>query len=309
MAPLNYINYLNVAASCIIAMHTLDIDLGPEFDFFDKFNMRDFFRTFEEGSFTPSEPFFLFFSIIAMFLMIFAVVQVLPAYRSSPMVQEGVQYWYFAGTVVQLFANRLADEADDSFVRRFFSTLFYGLVVGSLWKILDNQARAKTVSDNSAEEFWLLRFPFSLQAAWVTAITIMSANVLFIGEEEGFTFSSFMHGLVVFVSLIVYAGLSVKLLLFNNDSPNYTIPAVFSFFAFGIAINSGNEEGTWASLAFLGLMSLISFGSAAGTAFLIYKNEYKNSASNDAVHPLSENSYQGDEMAATNSKGSETTMV
>ncbi len=234
MAPLNYINYLNVAASCIIALYTIDLDLGPEYDFFNKFNMREYPRRYEEGSMTPAEPFFFIFNIVAFFLMIFAVVQLLPAYRSSPMVQEGVEYWYFGGAIAHLFAYNLADEANESFTKRFFSTFFFGVVAGCVWKILDNQARATRVSDNSTEEFWLLRFPFSLQAAWIISTIIMSANVLFKNEDggndddAGFNYSSFMYVLVVLISLVVYAGLSVKLLLFNGDSPNYVIPAVIS---------------------------------------------------------------------------------
>ena len=71
------------------------------------------------------------------------------------------------------------------------------------------------------------------------------------------------------------------------------------FIQYGIAINSDDrEEATWKSVTLLISIYLISVGSAVGTAFLIYTNEYKAKASG-ALDPLSENSYQGEEMAST----------
>mmetsp|Transcript_25352 Transcript_25352/g.31239 ORF Transcript_25352/g.31239 Transcript_25352/m.31239 type:complete len:344 (+) Transcript_25352:76-1107(+) len=328
MASLTNINYLNIAAVFIVGLHTLDIDLGPDFDFFDKFDMKEFPQKYEGGSMTPVSPMFFIFNVTALFLSMFGIVQLLPAYRSSPLVQEGVNYWFFSATIAQTFAYAASGNEEAGFLSTFFSTIFLGLMGVCVWKILDNQA--KVSSNGSAEEFWLLRFPFSLHAAWAIALVVMSANMLFQGwegnndggnneEDGGFSlnidFGAVMHFLVLVVSLAAYTVIPMKLLLFNETGPNYVIPAVLSLIMFGIAMNSslnGNEGGdnnndedgnggiTWGSIGkifYLIVLYLISLTVAGGTAFLMLKNEFNESAK-DTEEPLTEAAYQGADMSS-----------
>ncbi len=217
-STLNTINYLNAAASVIIGLYTLNIEAGPGMNaYLNIFSMRDFPRQFEQGSMTPAEPFFVLFNIIAMFLCVFAIVQLLPTYRASPMVQEGVGYLYAVGTLCQFLANTIG--RGDGFLSTLISTIFYGGMAGCIWKILNNQAHLGT--DGTSEEYWILRFPFSLQAGWSIALTLMSANTLF---ELG----SIMHVIIVIASLAAYVFIPVKLLFLNGDYPNYIVPAFLS---------------------------------------------------------------------------------
>jgi hypothetical protein len=298
MTSLNYINYLNIAAAFIVGIHTMDVDFGPDYEFFNQFNMREFPRKYEDGAMTPAEPFFFAFNIVALFLAVFAIVQCLPAYRGSAMVQDGVQYWFFAGSIVQSLGYATGQDRNEGFVGSFFSTLLFVAFSACTWKILNNQAYA--ASDSSSEEYWILRFPFSLQAGWSIAVVLMSANVLFrAGEgndgDDGFNFNggAFMNGFMVLASLAIYAGLSVKLLFLNGETPNYVVPAFISVITFGIAINTGEEQdNSWETVLLTLAIYLISFASAAGTAFLVYTNEYKQS-SKSINEPLEDGTYEG----------------
>lgn len=225
MATLNRFNYLNVLATCIVGLHTINVDLGPDYDFFNRFNMGEFSRRYNEGSMTPAEPFFFIFNIVALLLFVFTVVQLLPRYRSSSMVQDGIGYWYFISILAQVLAHTFSvDDVGRNFFQGVISTIFFGIMCGSTWKILNNQANA--IEENPSEEFWILRFPFGLQAGWSVALVIMSANVLFNDDDEGFY--GFMNGLIIVLSLIAYAAIPVKLLFFNGEKPNYIVPPVIA---------------------------------------------------------------------------------
>ena len=231
MNSYNTINYLNLLAACInIVLFTLDSneDYGPDYDFFNRFNLRDLSRRYINGAMTPAEPFFVIFNIVSLFLSVFAMIQFLPAYRSLSMVQDGVGYWYFIGTVAQIFAFTFSvDNIEVSFVTSLLSTIFFSITCASTWKILHNQHHNAT-SDNSPEEYWLIRFPFQLQSGWNIALTTMSVNILFRGDING-GFSAVMNSILIIASLIVYAAISGKLLFFSgNVTPNYVIPSVIA---------------------------------------------------------------------------------
>ncbi len=226
MASLNRNNYLNVVASLIVGLHTLEVDLGPDYEFFEKFSMANLPERYEEGIMTPVEPFFFIFNIVALSLAIFAITQLLPGFRDSAMIQDGVKHWYFVAAIAHLLAYAVAVEERGDFVSNLISTIFFAVMAGSTWKILSNQAQAK--SDGSSEEFWLLRVPFSLQAGWSIGLTIMSANILVRDAEEGLNFGKFMEVLIVILSLALYAAIPIKMLLFNGPSPNYVVSVMIS---------------------------------------------------------------------------------
>ncbi len=217
MSSLNYINYLNAASSFIIALYTLNVDAGPGYEFLNVFNMDDFPRRYEQGAMTPVEPFFVLFNVVALFLCIFAIIQLLPTYRASPMVQEGVGYYYAIATLAQVLAFGIGGaNMEENVVQKIASTMFFGVMTGCAVKILNNQVNV--VSDGSPEEYWMIRFPFGLQAGWSIALVIMSANILF-------AMGTFMHVVIVILSLLAYILVPVKLLLLNGENPNYVVSA------------------------------------------------------------------------------------
>jgi hypothetical protein len=219
MTSINSINYLNVGSAFTLGLFTLNLDLPPGLELLNMFNLLDFPLNYEQGAMTPAEPFFLFFNVVSLLLWIFAFAQLLPKYRASPMVQEGVGYWFAITTASQVLAYAFS-AVEQNLFSISMSTLFFGISVGCAWKILHNQAQLE--SDGSSEEYWMLRFPFSVQAGWSFVPCILSANALFaMGGQV-------MKAIIIVISIKVYALIPVKLLLFNETSPNYVIPAFFS---------------------------------------------------------------------------------
>ena len=148
------------------------------------------------------------------------------------MVQEGVGYWFGIATVAQVFAYATSGEgAERSFFSNFLGFLFFSIMAGCTWKILNQQAN--TISDNSAEEYWVLRFPFSLQAGWSMALAIMSVNILFAAgggndDDGGVDKGAVMSAIITFLSVVAYAAMPVKLLFLNGNTPNYVVPVFIS---------------------------------------------------------------------------------
>jgi hypothetical protein len=303
MSSPTYKNYLNLSAFVLIGFASLMMNDGPNDQWMEGLNIREFFRKYEDGVMTPSEPFFFFSQLIVMALAIFTVVQFLPAYRAHAMVEVGVEEWFFGSMVCEIVAIALVgqDRNEAGFVRYLFSTIFVGASVGCLWKILDNQAN-RVQSDESAEEYWLLRFPFSLNMGWTIVLFIMSFNMLFNGEggEDNGVARAFKI-IFALLSLGAYAGISIKTLFFSADKPNYVIPSVLSIALIAIATNmeieGGDQDGGFAlsmDLVLLVLTSILAFLTPAAIIYTAYMNEIKNAAPKTEDEASSE--YEGAEL-------------
>lgn len=98
------------------------------------------------------------------------------------------------------------------------------VMVGCNGKILITQS-SLTTEHQQPEEYWLLRFPFSLHTGWTMAVFVMSINGFF----NAFGLPEFIQLILGFVSLAAFAGISWKMLLANGDEPNYAIPAIVAW--------------------------------------------------------------------------------
>ncbi len=223
--PLNLYNILNFLASYIMALYTadIDIDLNPEYEFFSKFNLWVFAERYQAGAMTPAEPFFFIFIAVALFCAVFGVVQLLPAFRAHPMVQ-GVKYWFFVAVVAQVLAYIAGAAEEDSLLEKCLSTFFFLVMAVSVYMILEQQS--DSLSDGSATEYWLLRFPFSLYGGWSIVIVLMSASTIFVDFDEEFGFNAVMHMVVLGIALAIYGGVSMKLLL--GKETNFVVPLVLA---------------------------------------------------------------------------------
>ena len=109
----------------------------------------------------------------------------------------------------------------------FLSIVYMGFMVFCNARILMSQAAiAKNDPQHSAEEFWLLRFPFSLGTGWNMAVFVMCANAFFRFLEVAL----WLQLTLGFLSLAGYTAMSYKMLMRNGDKPNYAIPAVLAWF-------------------------------------------------------------------------------
>lgn len=139
--------------------------------------------------------------------------------------QEGVGYWFLASVLAQLaWCMNLGLE---NIFGTFVSIVYMGVMVFCNSKILMTQAKLVfNDSDHTPEEYWLLRFPFSLHTGWNIAVFIMSINAFFHFLE----LAALIQLIIGFVSLAGFVGISYKMLLLNGDKPNYAIPGVLAWF-------------------------------------------------------------------------------
>jgi len=181
---------------------------------------------------TPAGTAFSIWSIIFLFQGIFAVVQILPRYRSKPMVQDGVWYWY---AIVCLMQNCWTFSFGFDVVP--LSIVFMVLIWLSL--VLLEVFQYKTISENTLEEFWLLKFPFAIHCGWITAASAVNANVVVVYSAA----PAPTQLAVGIISLAVLHAISVWV-VFALNKPNYTIACVLAWANFWIysKLQSGPNE-------------------------------------------------------------------
>lgn len=214
--PLGPKNYLNVVA--FILNVTLVYGLGNG-GWLGTPNNGELSRKYQTLV-TPKSSAFAIWGVIFIFQAAFAVAQLLPRFRSRAMVLEGASYYYSVITALQIgWTIAFAYEVIP------LSLVFMALLWCSLAALLYSQYRAK--SDGSRWEFWLLRFPFSVHAGWITAATALNVNVQVVSMEQ----PAAIQLAVGIVSLAVLHATSVWV-TFYLRRPNWTMACVLSW-AFG----------------------------------------------------------------------------
>jgi len=221
----------------------------------------------------PTSNTFLIAHIVLFFEGVFTLVQCLPKYRGSVMVQDCVKHWFFTGAVCQFIWS--IDIGLENIFAAVFSTVLVGVFFFSITKILMSQAANTIPSEQSPEEYWFLRFPFSLHFGWALAVLAMSINGFFVSLGFGRTFQVVLG----IITLFIFAGVGYKMLYKNGPRPNYIIPLILSWFCIGIATE---EQGPKVNLE--GGLHLF-FDITAGiigavlivtTLFVFYQKEYKS---------------------------------
>jgi hypothetical protein len=176
---------------------------------------------------TPASTAFAIWAVIFLAQGAWAVLQLLPKFRSHPMVQDGASYWYLSVAVMQIgWTFAFAYEVIP------LSLAFMLLILLSLYGMLYSQYYA--TSDGSLLEFWVLRFPFAVHAGWITAASALNINVQVVSMDE----PAYVQLAVAIVSLAVLHAVSVWVLFFISR-PNWTIACVLTW-AFGWIYNELN---------------------------------------------------------------------
>lgn len=179
---------------------------------------------------TPNSTAFTIWAVIFLAQGAFAVLQFLPRFRATPMVQDGLKYWYIAVTVTQIgWTFAFAYEVIP------LSLAFMLLIWISLIGILYQQYY--TESDGSIWEFWVLRFPFAVHAGWITAASALNVNVQVVSMSQ----PADIQLAVGIISLAVLHAISVWV-IYNIPRPQWTMACVLSW-AFGwIYVELGNPN-------------------------------------------------------------------
>mmetsp|Transcript_19821 Transcript_19821/g.24993 ORF Transcript_19821/g.24993 Transcript_19821/m.24993 type:complete len:297 (+) Transcript_19821:137-1027(+) len=267
IGPFSLFNILNVVAFLISWALNSEVDLGPEHEFWNFLNgMRELGRRYE-SIVTPAGTTFLIAHFVLLFQGIFAVAQLLPNYRNSPLVQEGVSFWFLVSIIGQLFW--CMNFGLENWFGAIMSVVYLGAVVFANSRILIKQS-ALTDESQLPEEYWLLRFPFSLHTGWIMTLFVMSIN----GFVRFLELGNFVQLIFGFLSLIFYVLISWKMLLANGEKANYAIPSIIAWVVLGIVFDAEpkGEMDDYFSLGFSVISGLVGVGIGGFTAFLFYKD-------------------------------------
>lgn len=222
--PLNSNNYLNFIAFALNITLVYGIGNGGWIGTPTNGELSDKYQTLV----TPNSTAFSIWGVIYLAQGAFAVLQFMPRFRAHPMLQDGLGHWYSVAVAMQIgWTFAFAFEVIP------LSIVFMLLIWVSLMTIVYRQYY--TQSDGSFLEFWVLRFPFSVHAGWITAASALNVNVQVVSMDT----PADVQLAVAIVSLAVLHAISVWV-VFYIPRPNWTIACVLSW-AFGWIYNELGE--------------------------------------------------------------------
>jgi len=208
---------------------------------------------------TPNSSAFSIWAVIFLFQGAFAVAQLLPRFRAQAMVLQGTSYWYCVVSALQIgWTIAFAYEVIA------LSLVFMLLLWSSLIALLYTQYYA--TSDGTLWEFWLLRFPFSVHAGWITAASALNVNVQVVSVNA----PADIQLAVGIVSLAVLHAISVWV-LFYIPRPNWTMACVLSW-AFGwIYAELGNPNELITSTFAVGTTGGVRYAAIAVSFIILFQ--------------------------------------
>lgn len=180
---------------------------------------------------TPSGSAFSIWGLIYLSQGVFCVVQLLPSYRSTPLVQKGVKYWFILTLIFQS-AWIFAFGYDN-----LYAALVIILLVGVfLISLLVSQYYVESY-DKNILNYWLLQFPFEIHCGWIITASVLSVNVIIVSKDYDEVVQA-TAGIISLAILLIVA----TFVLFSPKKPNYTIPIVFSWASGWIYNELGNPK-------------------------------------------------------------------
>jgi len=222
----NALNYLNLVAYIVNVAVTYGLGLLGLFGASTNGELSEKYQTLV----TPVGWAFAIWSIIFISQLIFVIVQFLSAFRSSPLVQDGVK-WYYIGVCLAQAAWTL--------------TFSFEFIVGSAVAMLTILAflvttvvsQYKAVESVSQRDFWLLKFPFSIHCGWIVAASFVNINVVLVYYELESSIQLFA-AIASLVGVLAAAVVALKV----PKTPEYVIPLVLVWATAGIAVELGNPK-------------------------------------------------------------------
>jgi len=171
---------------------------------------------------TPKSTAFLIWSIIFTLQAVFAVIQFLPRYRGTSIVQQGVGYWYLVLCLFQIgWTFAFAYEVIG------LSLVFMILLWVALMSLVYSQYVIQEYEDSTlgrVVDLVFFRLPFSIHAGWITAASALNVNVVVVDEKQ----SESTQLTFAIISLAVLHAISVWK-TFALKRPNFAIPAVLAW--------------------------------------------------------------------------------
>lgn len=166
---------------------------------------------------TPAEWSYYIWIPILVFETVFGIAQLLPSFRSRPIIQDGTGYFFFytcllqtAYTIVYSFHVFIA-----SFILAVATFL-------SLASLLLRQYSCQI--QKSKTEYWLFRFPFFLHCGWMAIMIMVNASMLCHSE----TSSTSTQLAIDVVALALLLPLATILPWFSAET-DFCIPSIIIY--------------------------------------------------------------------------------
>lgn len=174
---------------------------------------------------TPAGYAFSIWGIIFTAELIWTIVQLLPSYRSNDLVVRGVGYNFALACLAQCSW-----------------TIFFGLekitlsliaMVCILIPLALILLEISRTSSATYAEYWLLKFPFLIHAAWIMAATLVNVNVIVVA----FKASSKIQTIVGWISLVIvfFAGAYFTTTIWRKAKRVWVVPCVMVWATTAIA--------------------------------------------------------------------------
>lgn len=168
---------------------------------------------------TPAGWAFAIWGVIFISQLIWAVAQLRPAFRASPLVIGGVG-WYYLGVAAAQIAWTLLfsfELISLSLVAMLLVLFFLDMIVGSQCKFV------KLGGAVTSQDYWILRFPFEIHAGWIIAASLVNINLVLVAWNASAT----VQFIAALLSLLVL--LMADAYFLHLTHPVFVIPLVLAW--------------------------------------------------------------------------------
>jgi hypothetical protein len=169
---------------------------------------------------TPAGYAFSIWAVIFLSQLVWAIFQLLPSYRSSDMVIDGVGWNY-----VRICFAQIAWTVFFTMEEILLSLIAMIAILIPLVIVLLRIAKIRT-EDNTT--YAILKFPFEIHAAWIMAASLVNANILLIDLELSKTIQ--IVAAIITLTILASAGIGFTL------RGQWVIPAVLGWASLAIAV-------------------------------------------------------------------------
>jgi len=222
-AELNGLNYLNFVTLIIHLCVSCGIGLWKGLD---GIMVTQWLVTKKyETLVTPAEWCYYIWIPILFFETVFGIAQLLPSFRSRPVIQDGTGYFFFYTCILQTAYTVV-------FSFHIFIASFILVVATflSLASLLLRQYYSQV--QKSRIEYWLFRFPFFIHCGWMAIMVAVNASMLCRSET-----SSISTQLAVDVVALALLLPLATILLWFFAATDFCIPSVIIYSYVSVLMN------------------------------------------------------------------------
>jgi len=204
------INYLNAAAYVVNCAVTYAVGAS------DSSHSNAQISAKYQTIITPAGWAFAIWGIIFTMQLIWAIAQLSPAFRASPLVLDGVS-WYYIGVC----GAQVAWTLFFSFELITLSLVAMLAILAFLDKIVGSQC--KLGGPVSYRDYWILAAPFQIHAGWIVAATLVNISVVLVKWDA----SSTVQFIAAIASLVIL--LLANAYFLHLSRPIFSIPLVLAW--------------------------------------------------------------------------------